>query len=341
MVLVTGGTGFLGAHLLYHLLNEGEDVRALKRSEAQLDVTKVVFSYYHPNPETLLDKIEWVEGDLLDIFSLENAMDGIEEVYHCAAHVSFLPADKDIMMKTNITGTANLVNIALEKKIKKFCHVSSIAAIGRADNDKPINEEVVWKTSKKNSNYAKSKYGAEKEVWRGIEEGLNAVIVNPSVILGPGDLQSGGGKLIRMVRKGFGFYTEGVNGYVDVRDVVKAMYLLMKSDITNERFIVSSENVSYKDIISTIAEYVSKRPPRFKATPLMSEIVWRLVKLQSMITGKKPFITKETAETARNKYYYTSKKLVDALDFEFISVNDSLFDSCELFLKVVDSKPEQ
>ncbi len=336
MVLVTGGTGFLGSHLLYHLLNEGEEVRALKRPGSNMDVTKVVFSYYLPDSTDLLKKIEWFEGDLLDIFSLEKALDGIEDVYHCAALVSFQPSDRDRMMHTNIAGTANLVNIALEKNVRKFCHVSSIAAIGRADNDKPIDEEVVWKASGRNSNYAKSKYGAEKEVWRGMEEGLNAVIINPSVILGPGDLFSGGGKLIRLVQKGLAFYTDGVNGYVDVRDVVKAMFLLMKSDISNERFIVSSENVSLKDILFQIAEYTSKPAPRYKATPFMSEIAWRVDKVRGLITGRKPFITKETAQTAGNKYFYTSDKLISALDFEFISVKNSLFDSCEYFLKVAN-----
>ena len=334
MVLVTGGTGFLGSHLLYHLLNEGEQVCALKRAGANMDVTKTVFSYYLENPEILLNKIEWIEGDLMDILSLEKALEGVEYVYHSAALVSFLPADREIMMDTNINGTANLVNIALKKKIKKLCHVSSIAAIGRAENDKPIDEEVVWKASKKNSNYAKSKYGAEKEVWRGIEEGLNAVIINPSVILGPGDLKSGGGKLIRLIQKRLSFYTEGVNGYVDVRDVVRAMYLLMKSDIANERFIVSSENVSLKDIVYQIAEYISKPAPKYKATPFMGELAWRFDKLRGLLTGRKPFITKETAETAGNKYYYTSEKLIKALDFEFIPVKKSLIDSCELFLKV-------
>ncbi len=336
MVLVTGGTGFLGSHLLYHLLNEGEQVRALKRADAGMDVTKIVFSYYLDKPEILLDKIEWVEGDLLDIFSLEKAIVGVKDVYHCAALVSFLPADRDKMMETNITGTANLVNIALEKNIRKLCHVSSIAAIGRAENDKPIDEEVVWKTSKRNSNYAKSKYGAEKEIWRGIEEGLDAVIINPSVILGPGDLKSGGGKLIRLIQKGLSFYTDGVNGYVDVRDVARAMHLLMKSNITNERFIVSSENIALKDIVSQIAEYISKPAPKYKATPFMAEIAWRIDKLRGLITGRKPFITKETAETASNKYFYTSEKLINTLDFEFIPIKESLIDSCELFMRVSD-----
>jgi nucleoside-diphosphate-sugar epimerase len=334
MILVTGGTGFLGSHLLYHLLNEGEHVRALKRAGANMDVTEVVFSYYMPDYKKLFDKIEWIEGDLMDIFSLEKALDGVDDVYHCAALVSFLPADREKMMDTNINGTANLVNIALEKKIRKLCHVSSIAAIGRAENDKPIDEEVVWKASKRNSNYAKSKYGSEKEVWRGIEEGMNAVIINPSVILGPGDLKSGGGKLIRLIQKGLRFYTEGVNGYVDARDVAKAMYLLMKSDIANERFIVSSENVSLKNIVYQIAEYISKPAPKYKATPFMGEMAWRFDKLRGLLTGQKPFITKETAETAGNKYYYTSKKLIKALDFEFIPVKESLIESCELFLKV-------
>jgi len=333
MVFVTGGTGFLGSHLLFHLLKIGKKVRAIKRADSNFYLLSNVFSFYTEDTQKYLSKIEWVEGDLLDIYSLDKALNEVSEVYHAAAIVSFDSSYRKKMMKANVEGTANLINAALDKDIKKICHVSSIAAIGRAENDKVIDENVVWKTSKKNSNYAISKYGAEREVWRGIEEGLNAVIINPSVILGPRELNRGIGSLISMVRNGFKFCTTGVNGFVDVRDVAESMIRLMESDIYNERFIVSADNLTYKQILDWIAEYLEMPGPKYKATPYISEIAWRLEYIKGLFTNKKPFITKETARTANNTYYYSSDKLIRALDFKFLPVRQTIRDACELFLK--------
>ena len=331
MIFVTGGTGFLGSHLIYFLLKQGEKVRALKRGSSDFALISNIFSYYEKNYREYLDKIEWVEGDLLDIFSLEDVLENVTDVYHVGALVSFHPSDRKQMMKVNINGTANLVNISIDKKIRKFCHVSSIAALGRAENDKVINEDILWKASKQNSNYAISKYGAEREVWRGIEEGLNAVILSPSVILGPGELNSGIGSMISMVLKGFKFYTLGTNGFVDVRDVVKAMIQLVNSNINGERFIVSSENMTYKKIFELIAEILDKPAPPYRATPWMSEIAWRIEHIKKLLTGIKPLITKETTRTAINTYLYSNDKIVKELDFNFLPIKQSINDSCELY----------
>jgi nucleoside-diphosphate-sugar epimerase len=274
-----------------------------------------------------------VEADITDVYSLEDCLDGVSDVYHAAALVSFQPGDQRRMARINVEGTSNLVNVCLDKKIRKFCHVSSIAAIGRAENDRVIDEEVIWKASRRNSPYAVSKYGAEREVWRGIEEGLDAVIVNPSIILGPGEINSGSTRLIRTVEKGLSFYTPGINGFVDVRDVVKAMMLLMDSDISGERFIVSAENVAYKDLFSTIARLLNKKEPRYKAGKWMSEVYWRIEHARSRLTGSRPLVTRETARTAGNNYMYSSEKIRTALDFRFMDMEASLEDACTYYLE--------
>ncbi len=331
MILVTGGTGFVGAHLLYELLKNGEKPKALKRKNSSLQLAEKIFSYYTNDYKQLFSQIEWITGDINDIISLDEAMHGINKIYHCAAVVSFEPKDKKNMLKTNINGTANLVNIALKYKIDKFCYVSSIAAIGRTENEGLITEETAWKSSDRNSNYAKTKYAAEKEVWRGVEEGLNAVIVNPSVILGPGDWKQGSSKIFETMWKGTKFYTNGVNGYIDVRDVAKAMVELMKSSIVNQRFILSSENLSYQELFTKTMKAFGKNPPNIKANLWMLEIAWRIEKLKSLIFNSKPLITKETVNTSQNKYFYSSDKIKQQLDFNFIPIDQSIIETCSLF----------
>jgi len=333
MILVTGGTGLVGSHLLFNLVNGGSKVRALKRESSSLELIKKVFSYYSDEADVLLSLIEWVDGDVTDIYSLYDAMENIEQVYHTAAMVSFNPSDRKIMTKTNVEGTANVINAGLNKKIKKLCHVSSIATLGRTDNEKLIDEETHWINSKNNSSYAVSKYGAEREVWRGIIEGLPAVIVNPSVIIGPGNWNKGSSRLFKQVWDGLKYFTEGVNGYVDVRDVAKSMILLMESDITDSRFIVSSENIDYLNLFSLIADGLGKNKPSIKANSILSQLAWRMEKLRSSFTGNNPLITRETARTAFQKYYYSNEKIKKTLGFEFIPMGVSIKETCRLFLK--------
>ena len=333
MVFVTGGTGFLGAHLIYHLLSNGKHVRALKRETGNLLLFNRIFSFYQSSPEQLPGKLEWVNGDLLNVGQLDELISNdISELYHTAAMVSFQPQDKSEMMRTNIAGTANLVNVSFNKNIRKLCHVSSIAAIGRGENQKTIDENTLWKASRRNSTYAVSKYGAEREVWRGMEEGLPVVIINPSVILGPGETKSGTGKMISVVLKGLKFYSEGCNGFVDVRDVVKIMKQLTESGISGERFIVSAENLTYKEVFSMIAAETCKTPPAYKANRLMGQLAWRLSYLQGKLTGTKPLITRETAITAGNTYLYSNRKISEALNYRFLSVESAIKDACKFYL---------
>jgi len=306
MILVTGGTGFLGSHLIRALVAAGKPVRALYRQQPS------------PRLQDISDKIEWVPGDIMDIFSLEDALVGVTQVYHCAAIVSFQAEDRDRLLKINVEGTANVVNMSLDAGVKKLLYVSSVAAIGRARENAAVNEECEWEDSKNNSRYSISKFQGEMEVWRGIAEGLDAVIVNPSIILGAGFWDDGSGALLKNAWKEFPYYTEGVNGFVDVEDVVLAMIALMDSDINAERFILSAGNWDYQRLFTTMATALGKKPPHIAAKPWMAEVVWRLEKVKGMITGKRPLVTKETARTAQMKVYYENNKLLTALpEFQF------------------------
>ncbi len=333
MILVTGGTGFVGAHVLYELLKTGEKVKALKRANSSIDLTEKIFSYYSLDDKQLLSRIEWVTGDVNDILSLNDAMADIKQIYHCAAIVSFEPDEKENMFRTNVNGTANMVNVAIKHAVEKFCYVSSIAAIGRTEHNDLITEETAWKSSDRNSNYAKTKYAAEREVWRGIEEGLAAVIVNPSIILGPGDWESGSSKIFQTLWKGNKFYTKGVNGFVDVRDVAQIMTKLMKSSVANQRFILSSENLSYQELFTNIMIAYGKKPPTIYASKWMLNLAWRIEKLKTLIFKSNPIITKETVNTSQNKYYYSSEKIKHQLSFDFMPIHQSITDTCKLFEK--------
>ncbi|MFO7613423.1 MAG: NAD-dependent epimerase/dehydratase family protein [Bacteroidales bacterium] len=332
MILVTGATGLVGSFLILELLKKGSTVQALKRPASDLTMIRNVFDRYAENAGDLFNRIEWVEGDILDIFSLEDAMEGITEVYHCAALVSFLPGDRKKLMRVNVEGTANVVNAALEKNIRKLCHVSSIAALGRPESQhEVIDENLVWKASKNNSNYAVSKYGAEREVWRGVAEGLDAVVVNPSVILGVAGPSMGSSRLFNVVWEGLKFYPPGQNGFVDVRDVAWAMVLLMESDIRNERFILNGENVTYKRLFDLIAEGFGKKGPQIGVGPVLAGLSWRVEKVLSGIKGRKPLVTRETARTAVQRYEYSNQKILRTLNFEFTPIEETIRHFCDVF----------
>lgn len=294
MVLVTGAGGLVGSHLVKQLVSEGHKVRAIYRRDIpKLEVTGAV---------------EWIKGDILDVVSLEDAMHGVQQVYHCAAIVTFNPKKKALLLQTNIEGTTNVVNACLHAGISKLLFVSSVSALGRIREDILIDEKMNWSEETSNSEYGRSKYFAEMEVWRGIGEGLNAVIVNPVIILGTGDWTKGSTEIFKSAHDGFPWFTEGVSGFVDVRDVVKAMILLMDSDISAERYILSAENLPYREVFSLIAKNFGKKPPYRKVTPLLSAIVWRLEALKANFTNKEPLLTKETARTAAAKVHFDNTK---------------------------------
>lgn len=329
MILVTGATGLVGAHLLMDLTRLGNPVRATYRTSTRQPFVKHVFSYYlNPNDvQAAWDLIEWVQADLLELHDVERALKDVTTVYHCAAQISFSPKDAWRMRENNPVITANLVNLCLEFGVQRFCHVSSVAALGRTEQKgDTITEDTAWKNGPENSNYAISKYDAEREVWRGMEEGLSAVIVNPSIIVGPGFWHEGSGKLVSSTANGLPYYTLGVNAFVDVRDVVEAMVLLTNSPIHSQRFILFGDHLSYRDLFFHLADVLDVKRPWFKAAPWMTEVVWRLEAIRSRFGGK-PLITKETARSARGVYTYSNDKVLQALpDFHFRPIKKTLED---------------
>jgi nucleoside-diphosphate-sugar epimerase len=334
LILVTGGTGLVGSHLLFDLCKSGERVRAIKRRESSVVNVKKVFEYYTSDAALLLKNIEWVDANLLDVYSLTDAMQDVTKVFHCAAMVSFEPKRAEEMMMINSEGTANMINAALAKGIKKFCHISSIATIGNAENGALADEETFWKSSPENSNYSISKYAAEREVWRAAAEGLDMVIVNPSLIIGAGNWQQSSSNIFSKAYKGIKFYTEGSTGFVDVRDVSALMILLMKSEIKNQRFLLSSENKSFQSFFNLIHQEFNKPKPKIKAGKLLSSFAWRAEKISCLLSGEAPLITKETVNSAHRVSRFSNEKILKTFpDFKFIPVEQSIKDTCRLFLK--------
>jgi dihydroflavonol-4-reductase len=337
MQFVTGGTGLIGSHLLFELVSAGKKLKALKRKTSNLQQVQKVFSYYSENAEELFRQIEWVEGDILDYFGLEKLLRGVSEVYHCAAIVSFNPKERTKMIRNNVEGTANLVNAALENEVKKFCHVSSVAALGNAEYGFSIDELTNGVPSKKNSGYSESKFYSETEVWRGIEEGLAAVIVNPSIVLGPGNWNSGSAQLFKTVWGGMKFYTNGVTGYVDVKDVARAMILLMDDSnfetCKNQRFLLNAENLSYRSVFSQIADALGKPRPKVPASPVLLAFVWRAAAFYGWLSRTAPAITRETASTSATVKNFDGSKITQCFDFNYTPVSQSIQHTAEKLKK--------
>jgi dihydroflavonol-4-reductase len=320
MILVTGGTGLVGAHLLLQLTENEAAVRAIYRNPKSIEKTKSLFRLYQKEP--LFSRIEWVRADIIDVPSLERAFTAIDYVYHCAGLISYDPNDENLLRKVNIEGTANIVNFCIAFKIKKLCHVSSIAALGNlAPHENVVTEETEWNAEMPHSDYAISKHGAEMEAWRGQQEGLEVIIVNPGVIFGAGFWDQGSGKFFSSIKKGFPFYTSGSTAYVGVTDVVKAMIRLMKSDITGERFIVIAENLPFKNVIYSIADRLQAKKPTFEAKPWLLKIAWRLDWLLSAVFGTKRKLSKYTANSLSSSENISNRKIKNALDFEFQDID--------------------
>jgi len=264
-------------------------------------------------------------------------MKGCARVYHCAGLVSFNPSKANALMKINVEGTANVVNAALATGVQKLVHVSSVAALGRKRNNTTVTENVKWDDNANPSVYGMSKYLGELEVWRAISEGLNAVIVNPVIILGLAQWGTGSSAMFRNAYNEFPWYTEGVSGFVDAADVATAMVLLMRSDITAERYILSAENKSYRSIFTEMAQAFGKKPPTRKVNPTLAAIVWRIEKIKSWITGKEALLTKETAETAQQKVNFDNSKILYALPgFGFKPVSQTISECCAGYLKMMN-----
>lgn len=324
MYLVTGATGFLGSHLVCHLLLAGAKVRAMKRSHSRMDEFEYVSGLLIGSQKSeMFANLEWVTTELEDLSSLEDALQDVEKVFHCAAVVSFHAKDHDRLYKANVEGTAQLVNLCLALGIKDFFHVSSTAAIGSQPDGTPADEESEWKRTKKTSVYSISKHAAEMEVWRGGEEGLNICIVNPSIIIGPGIWKRGTCRLFYNIMKGFPFYSTGSNAFVDVSDVCRAILFLHQKGVHNERYLLHGTNAGFKELFFAFAEAGGYKKPRVQVGPVMAAIAWRYFKLIERLTGKKGVITKESAASSIKNQSFTSRKILD-LGFEFTPLPQTL-----------------
>lgn len=321
MILITGATGFVGKETLVQLKEKGYAVRALVRDPDRIA--------HHPD----FQGVGIFEGNILDVLSLEAAMKGVEKVIHCAATVSFQKSDEALLMKTNVEGTANVVNVALDAGVRKLVHVSSIAALGRSQENEPILETTKWKNEGNNSRYAISKYKAEREVYRGLAEGLPTVLALPGVILGPGDWNSGSAALIKLGARGLPFYPAGSNGFVGVRDVARALINLTESPLeSGEKFILVSQNVTYQLLLSLIAQETGKKPPIWPLGPGITRLAGMLSEALAFITRSRPVLTRETARTASHRYIYDGSLYSSTFQTEYESVEEILKVTCQRFL---------
>ena len=297
LILVTGGTGFLGSYLLRMLVQRGLRVRALRRPESPVDLVREING-----------QVDWVEGDINDVLGLEAAFEGVTHVFHCAAMVSFHPRDVRRMMQINVEGTANIVNLALTHQVQKLVHVSSIASLGRTKERPQLDETAKWVTSKSNSHYAISKYLGEQEVWRGQAEGLQTAIVNPAIILGSGFWEVGSARFFKQVDAGLKFAPVGRSGFVDVRDVAAFMIRLMESEIRGERYILNAENMDFSRFFQLVANALHTKPPSIPVTPLLAEVAWRVEWMKEKLFGIEPMVTKESARSSVSSFYYNPEK---------------------------------
>ncbi len=321
LIFITGSTGLLGSYLLRRLLKEGyTNIRALKRDTSSMDLVA-----------PFQDKVEWVEGDIRDIFVLEEAMKEVDQVFHCAAIVSTNPRNFKEMMEVNKEGTATVVNAALKEGIGKLVHVSSIAAIGRRKKLKVINENTKWQRSSWNSQYAISKYQSEMEVWRGSAEGLNVAVVNPSVIIGSGKWNYSIAPIMKRIWSGFKYFPVGGTGFVDVRDVAKFMVQLMNSEITNERYILNAANLSYQDFFESIAKALNKKAPSVKVGKALKELSWMADWVRSKLTGSPQLITKASANHTARTFVYENQKSLQTFDFQYLPIEKTIAEMAKQF----------
>ena len=331
--LVTGATGILGSHVVLVLLQKGRKVVASKQPNSDLSKIKTLFSYYGNEALRLYESITWVDLDVRDQLMIEDALEGIDTVYHCAGFVSFNRNERKKMMDINEQGTRNMVNACLHKNIDALCHVSSLATINNLDYTEALTEQVFWKTSGHESAYAISKYNAEREVWRGIEEGLRAVIVNPGVILSPGFGEQSSARLFETCAKGNWFYTGGTTGYVSAADVAGCMLELTDTRQFGNRYIVIENNYAFKDIFTTVQAGFHKAPPFIKAGKWVLNLAWVADSLWSFVRGKNATVTRAIIQSSLNKQVYSNAKLLRTITFPLQPVHEVIANICKIALR--------
>lgn len=334
MNLITGGTGLLGLHIAMDLYQKNMPVRILSRQRKWPKHVDSILIYYSIDPEEFKQKVEFKTGDVTDIVSLEDAFDNVDTVYHCAALVSFVKSDYNRMMDINVNGTTNVVNLCLSEGVKRLCHISSTSAIGKKGTEDIIVEDGEWVRELNASNYAKSKFLSEREAWRGQEEGLDVTIVNPSVILGPGNWDDSSAAIFKTCAKGIKYYTEGGNAFVDVRDTVDSISALMTKQISGKRYLVIGHNVKFKLLFEKICEAFGKKKPNRKASKWMSSFAWRIEGILAWLGGRKPRITKETASASHSFNKFSNEKIKNEIGIEFRTLDDTIAHTAAYFKTV-------
>ena len=339
MIYITGGTGMLGAHLIHHLTVSGFQVRALKRKTSNLNQIKKIFSYYSTAEEAgkLFSQIEWVDGDLLDQDSVRPHLRGVDFIIHAAAMVSFHRKDRNAMLHNNVEGTANLVSLAIESGVHRICHISSTSALGNPPEGVPASEEHVWNNSRKRTTYGKSKFLSEMEIWRGMHEGMDVLIVNPGVIIGPGNWNSGSPQFFTTIWNGFKFYTEGGTGFVDVLDVSKAIISLLDEAhwdaAKNQRYVLVAENVKYRDFFNLIADHLGKKRPGIPAGDWLLALGWRMAWVASWFSASRPAITRESVSGSNQMSHYDGSRITRVIPFRYTDVGESVARVAKIFLE--------
>lgn len=323
MIFVTGANGLLGSFICRKFLSEGEKIRALKREDSDMALV-----------QDIKHQIDWVEGDILDIPLLEKYLKDVDTVIHCAAIVSYDGRDRSKLYKINIEGTANVVNACLNAGVQRLLHVSSVAAIGKGKDVTSANENSKWVDSEGSSTYGKTKYLAELEVWRGAMEGLKTLIINPSVVIGPGDWNKTSTRIFKYIWEEKSFYTKGSLNYVDIRDVADILFNLYSSGVSGERFIVNAGAISYKSLFDKIALNFGKRPPHIPVTRFLINLAIAGSKIKSLFTGKAPFITRELGAIADKTFLYENKKIVNTLNYKFRPIDDTIAWTCKDILAI-------
>lgn len=320
-ILVTGATGLLGSHLTRLLVKNGRSVRAIRRPTSRMELVREVEN-----------QVEWMEADVTDLLSLEPVFEGVSHVFHAAAMVSFDPRDREKMTRINVEGTANVVNLCLDFGVKKLVHVSSVAAIGRVAGKKEVAETNRWERSAANSHYAITKFQAEAEAWRGLAEGLDVAVVNPSIIVGAGFWDEGSIRFFRQIDQGLRFYPPGGSGFVDVRDVARFMMNLMDSEVVGERFILNGGNCSYRQFFEMIATGLKRKPPSIPVNKWMAELAWIFGWLQQKLTGQPPMVTRETARNAMETWIYRNEKSMQFIDFNYTPIEKTIEEICKAYV---------
>jgi len=310
MILVTGATGLVGSQICRELKSGNIPFRALKRHSSSI-------------PPDLLNE-DWVVGDILDFESITDALKEITIVIHSAAMISFYKGDYKLMEKINVEGTKNVVNACLGSFIKKFIHISSIAAIGRTINYSTIDEKTQWVQSPNNSYYGETKYLAELEVWRAIEEGLPATIINPSIVLGVGDWSNSSTRLFKYAWEEHRYFPSGSMNYVDNRDVASIVLKLVDANISGERYILNGGCVSYKSFFEQAAKSYGRTPPTTQLPSKYTFLVIWLAKVKSFLTRTKPFVTREALLGVKKEYSYDASKIKKLLNFAFRDLEESI-----------------